>query len=231
MSKLSKFILSAMILAAVPLMPEMVRAQMTISPSPLKPVRSITDPLFLGRAQNLARQAAVKINGGLDEYRPVPSMFGRAEDAPYVKNRDGSVTFIIRGGKVGFTVPTQETIVTVAPNNSVFVSYNGPLRTSRVGGPTLPTESAGIGGDTFLVRAQNLARQAAVEVNGGLDVYRPEPSMFGQVENAPYVKNPNGSVTFTFTGSPPEASAPAVKSVVTVTRNDIVTVNYNGPIR
>lgn len=231
MFKLANIILTTTTLAALPLLPVVVRAQTPGSPSPQKPIRSeISDPLFLGRAQNLARQTAININGGLSNYRPAPAAFGPAIQSSHVNNEDGSITFTIYGGAKVTTVPTQETVITVAPNNSVVVNYNGPIRTTRVEEPS-QSPSAGIGGDTFLIRAQNLARQAAIEANGGLDGYRPEPSMFGRAENAPYVKNADGSVTFTFTGSPPNSSVPAVQSVVTVTRNDSVTVNYNGPVR
>lgn len=233
MIKLAKIVLAASTIAALPLLPGIARAQTPVPSNSQETIApEISDPLLLGRAQNLARQAAIKANGGLSKYRPAPAAFGPAIQSPHVINTDGSITFVIRGGAVGYKVPTQETVVTVAPNNSVVVSYNGPIRTSKIGEPTLPTASStGIGGDTFLIRAQNLARQAAIEANDGLDDYRPEPAMFGRVENAPYVKNADGSVTFTFTGSPPNASTPAIKSVVTVTQNDIVTVNYNGPIR
>ena len=231
--KLAKIILTASTIAALPLLPGIVCAQTTVSPAPQETIGpEISDPLLLGRAQNLARQAAIKANGGLSKYRPAPAAFGPAIQSPHVVNSDGSITFTIRGGAIGYKVPTQETVVTVAPNNSVLVRYNGPIRTGRIGEPTLPAAaSTGIGGDTFLIRAQNLARQAAIEANKGLDNYRPEPSMFSRAENAPYVKNADGSVTFTFTGSPPNSSTPAIKSVVTVTQNDIVTVDYNGPIR
>lgn len=233
MSKISKMILTAITLAAFPLLPVVVHAQASVQPSLEQPINSeISDPLFFGRAQNLARQTTIKINGGLSKYRPAPAAFGPAIQASHIKNENGSITFTIYGGALGYTVPTQETVVTVVPNNSVFVHYNGPIRVAGTKEFTQPqSPTTGIGGDTFLIRAQNLARQAAVEANDGLDDYRPETSMFGRAENSPYVKNADGSVTFTFTGSPPNTPVPAVKSVVTVTRNDIVTINYNGPIR
>lgn len=233
MFRLTKITLTTLVLAALPLLPDVGHAQTPISPSLEKTTNTeVKDPLFLGRAQNLARQAAINANGGLSKYRPAPAAFGPAIQSSHIKNDDGSITFTIYGGARVTTTPTQETVVTVAPNNSVFVRYNGPIRTAKTVEPALTQKTkVGIGGDTFLIRAQNLARQAAIKTNGGLGEYRPEPSMFGRVENAPYLKNADGSITFTFTGSSPNSSNPAIKSVVTVTQNNIVTVNYNGPVR
>lgn len=84
--------------------------------------------LFLSRAKNLARQAAISANGGLALYRPEPAMFGPAANTPHIKNADGSVTFKFKGGAPGYTMPTLESVVTVAPGSIVTVTYNGPLR-------------------------------------------------------------------------------------------------------
>ncbi|WP_299488247.1 hypothetical protein [Acaryochloris sp. IP29b_bin.137] len=84
--------------------------------------------LFLSRAKNLARQAAINANGGLAQYRPEPSMFGPAASTPHQKNQDGSITFRFLGGAPGYRHPTIESVVTVMPNSSVTVTYNGPIR-------------------------------------------------------------------------------------------------------
>ncbi len=52
-----------------------------------------------------------------------------------------------------------------------------------------------------LNRAKNYARMAAERANGGLQNYSAEFAMHGQAEDAPHVMNPDGSVTFTFTGT------------------------------
>ncbi|WP_299415400.1 hypothetical protein [Acaryochloris sp. IP29b_bin.148] len=87
-----------------------------------------TDPYFLTRAKNLARQAAERENGGLSKYRAEATMYGPAVDSSYVENEDGSVTFSFKGGPPGFTTPTLETVATVAPTGTVAIGYNGPIR-------------------------------------------------------------------------------------------------------
>ncbi|NJK41417.1 MAG: hypothetical protein HC934_08775 [Acaryochloridaceae cyanobacterium SU_2_1] len=312
--------------------------------------RSQTDPFFLTRAKNLARQAAERQNGGLNFYRAEPSMYGPAINSPHIENQDSSVTFTFTGGSPGFTTPTIETIAIVSPTGNVTLTYNGPLRsavsptqqqptdfrisvsppprqsilipttpppvqptvavqpTNRAsvlptlrpvspppaalissqpqpssavvigtgpaitptspaavapslptGGlsevpsvsavlvspsvvpisprPTLPSIATtqggvqGIDADLFLSRAKNIARQTAINVNGGLGNYRPEASMFGPAATAPHVKNSDGSITFRFSGGIPGYTIPSVETIVTVAPNNAVTLTYNGPIR
>jgi hypothetical protein len=84
--------------------------------------------------------------------------------------------------------------------------------------------------DGAQTRAMNLARQAAEKANGGLNYYRAEQSMYGPATSAPFRNNGNGTLTFTFVGGPP-ASAPTIKSVVTVSlQGDQVTLDSNEPI-
>lgn len=95
--------------------------------------RKSNDPVAqinaLGRARNLARQAAESANGGLAVYRAEAAMHGKLSDAPCVDNGDGSWTFTIKGGKPAFTVPTRETVVTVDSKTwRVKVDYNGAVR-------------------------------------------------------------------------------------------------------
>ncbi len=90
------------------------------------PVASINS---LGRAKNLARQAAEAANGGLGKYRADASMHGTVSDAPCVDNGNGTWTFTVKGGAPGFTTPTQETVVTVDANTGVVkIDSNGPIR-------------------------------------------------------------------------------------------------------
>jgi hypothetical protein len=50
--------------------------------------------------------------------------------------------------------------------------------------------------DAFLTKAQNIARQTAINANGGLSQYRPENAMFGPSAKSPHTKNADGSITF-----------------------------------
>jgi hypothetical protein len=107
------------------------------------------------------------------------------------------------------------------PGNNPGAS-NNPNRGN--GGGTLTNSNGEI------TRAMHLARQAAERTNGGLNVYRAEPSMY-TVERAPYVVNRDNTVTFTFLGGAP-AQPPSLQSVITVTPDGSrVNVDYNGPIR
>ncbi len=82
-----------------------------------------------------------------------------------------------------------------------------------------------------LNRAKNLARQAAEVANGGLGNYRAEASMHGAAKESPFVDNGDGTWTFTFKGQKPGASVYTVETVVTVSQDGTVRVDYNGPIR
>ncbi|MEQ9553353.1 MAG: hypothetical protein RIM23_27480 [Coleofasciculus sp. G3-WIS-01] len=116
------------------------------------------------------------------------------------------------------------TLVTFAGN-----AVNGIAQTS----PRSPASSPDVDPGYYidLNRAKNLARQAAERINGGLGRYRAEAAMHGPVQDAPYIENNNGTVTFTFKGRPPGATSYTVETSVTVNQNNgTVTVNYNRPI-
>ncbi|MBW4583091.1 MAG: hypothetical protein KME42_26280 [Tildeniella nuda ZEHNDER 1965/U140] len=87
-----------------------------------------TRRIDLNRAKNLARQAAESKNGGIRYYRAEASMHGPAQSCPYVDNGD-SWTFTFAGNRVGSTVRTIESVVTVYKDSSrILVAYNGPVR-------------------------------------------------------------------------------------------------------
>jgi hypothetical protein len=100
------------------------------------------DVYFINRAKNLARQAAITANGGLERYRPDPAMFGPAIQTQYFRNADGSITFSFVGGAPGFSTPSIETVATVVPGGSVKIDYNGPLRNGSGGVVPTPTQTA-----------------------------------------------------------------------------------------
>jgi hypothetical protein len=112
------------------------------------------------------------------------------------------------------------------PQPGAITPTSAPVKGVPVGTP--PT-IAWVDQDAFVARAQNLARQAAIKANGGLAVYRPEPSMFGPSARSPFVKNADGSLTFTFQGGTPGAPSPALLSVVIVNPDGSVKIQYNGP--
>ncbi len=80
------------------------------------------DPLIqltaLGRAKNLARQAAEAANGGLANYRAAASMFGPISEAPCTLSGEGIWTFTFPGTAPGSNVPFVETTVSV--NNQTW---------------------------------------------------------------------------------------------------------------
>lgn len=101
-------------------------APLTIQPTERDP--GLSADLFLARAKNIARQAAIRTNGGLAQYRPEPRMFGPASQAPHTKNADGSITFKFRGGAPGVQTQALESEITVAQDSTVTINYNGPVR-------------------------------------------------------------------------------------------------------
>ncbi|MEG4577266.1 hypothetical protein QUA56_32030 [Microcoleus sp. N3A4] len=109
----------------------------------------------------------------------------------------------------------------------VFPASSNPVRSPQ----TQLNEITVISNNIELNRAKNLARQAAEIANGGLGKYRAEAAMHGVSSQSPFVDNGNGTWTFTFKGYKPGSSVYTVETVVTVSQEGRVTVDYNGPIR
>jgi hypothetical protein len=104
---------------------------------------STPDVYFINRAKNLARQAAITANGGLERYRPDPVMFGPAVQTQFVRNADGSITFSFTGGAPSAS-PSIETVATVVPGGSVKLDYNGPLRSGGMGSVSVTNQTVPI---------------------------------------------------------------------------------------
>ena len=80
-----------------------------------------TDPLASRRAINLARGAAVSLNGGLSQYRPSECMFASALNNPCITRIDPQgIAFTIPGGPPGWEqngeAPSVQTVVIIAPD-------------------------------------------------------------------------------------------------------------------
>lgn len=224
--------------------PSQTAGQTDIAPNSTSPlIAQVDNHLILVRAKNEARQAAERLNGGLGEYRAESAMHGSILQVPYVDNNDGTVTFTFRGGNpedVAAGIYSVESVITVDVTSwETAVDYNGALRddiTVETPASTIQPDFVLRANNHFvLVRAKNEARQAAERLNGGLGSYRAEPAMHGDVNQAPYVLNEDGTITFTFRGGSPSEVVNGnypIQSVVTVdasSRN--VVVDYNGPMR
>jgi hypothetical protein len=77
------------------------------------------------RAMNLARQAAEKANGGLNNYRAEQSMYGPGSNAPFKDNGNGTLTFTFLGGPPA-AAPTIKSVVTVSLQG-VSLDSNEPI--------------------------------------------------------------------------------------------------------
>jgi hypothetical protein len=114
---------------------------------------------------------------------------------------------------------------TLAVAVSPTLSNANPVAESQTDGVRV------INNNIELNRAKNLARQAAEAANGGLGNYRAEASMHGTSKESPFVDNGDGSWTFTFKGYKPGSSVYTVETVVTVSTDGRIRVDYNGQIR
>ncbi len=114
---------------------------------------------------------------------------------------------------------------TLAIGVSPTLSNANPVSQYEADGVTV------INNNIQLNRAKNLARQAAEIANGGLGKYRAEAAMHGASKESPFVDNGNGTWTFTFQGYKPGSSVYTVETVVTVSQDGRVRVDYNGQIR
>lgn len=121
--------------------------------------------------------------------------------------------------------PSSPTTVVNVPPKQIQTVATAPPTTASTAADTA------LSADLFLARAKNLARQAAIQTNGGLSQYRPDPRMFGPASRAPYVRNANGSITFKFRGGSPGAETQSLESEITVAQDNKLTIDYNGPIR
>ncbi len=87
--------------------------------------------IALGRAKNVARQAAEAANGGINKYRADDAMHGPVAQAPCMDNGDGTWTFTFQGTVPGEETPSFETAVTINSDTfEVTVDRNTDLKTA-----------------------------------------------------------------------------------------------------
>ena len=87
--------------------------------------------MALGRAKNVARQAAEAANGGISKYRADDAMHGPVSQAPCTDNGDSTWTFTFQGTVPGDETPAFETAVTIHSDTfEVKIDRNTDLRTA-----------------------------------------------------------------------------------------------------
>ncbi len=135
----SVVMLTALTLSSLPIYAQTEPATPESTPSSTQRTLDNTDAIAFFRAQNLARQAAEKANGGLGRYRAESSMYGPATKAPFVDNGNGTWTFTFKGHAPGSDVDTYESVVTVSKDGNVTIDYNGEVRSGTSSPSSTPT--------------------------------------------------------------------------------------------
>ena len=101
---------------------------------PLLPLSARADGMSEQRAANLARNVAVRLNGGLGRYRPADCMFSQGGGSCRIRSDARGYTFRFNGGSPGWQQlnqpPTLETQIRIAVDGrSVLgIDYNGAPR-------------------------------------------------------------------------------------------------------
>ncbi len=168
--------------------------------------KPVIDVYFINRAKNLARQAAIKANGGLERYRPDPVMYGPAVQTAYVNNSNGSITFTFKGSTPGGATPSIETVATVMPDGSVNLDYNGAIRGGAAGSlpPANPTPPASTSPTSAPFPSSTPAPSTSPS---SAPVNPPAPGQNGlPILNSPA---PSSSVPQSSPGATPSATAPS----------------------
>ena len=221
----------------------------------------------LNAAKNEARQMAERVNGGLTVYRAEPAMHGAVVNSPCEAVGEGVWRFTFRGGEpVAVSTLGEYAVLSVVTVNSatgrdrkVSLEYNGPIEDYDGPPPIIPqlrAEPPSLADEPQPLRvsensctaatpaeqralnaAKNTARRAAEQANGGLNRYRAEPAMHGDVIDAPCEVVRPGVWRFTFRGGSPEAVSTlgiyTVLSIVDVEGTGGArrfSLEYNGPI-
>ncbi|WP_115070820.1 hypothetical protein [Synechococcus sp. UW179B] len=108
--------------------------------SPTTTPRSVNsiDARSIQRSVNLARGTAIRINGGLSQYRPAKCMYGGSDRNPcIVQSGAQGIVFQIPGGTPGWeeagTLPSLMTVLLVSPDGRAVLQIisNGALQTQQ----------------------------------------------------------------------------------------------------
>lgn len=93
--------------------------------APLLPLAGRADSLSEQRATNLARNVAVRLNGGLGKYRPADCMFSLGGGPCRIRSDARGYTFRFNGGSPGWQQlnlpPTVQTELTIDPTGRQVV--------------------------------------------------------------------------------------------------------------
>jgi len=108
----------------------------TVNPAPESrspnPTEVSPNPLAARRSINLARDTAIRLNGGLGQYRPAACMFAGASGNPCLQRESDGFLFTILGGAPGWeqdgAPATVQTILLIGLDGRSVVEevYNGP---------------------------------------------------------------------------------------------------------
>lgn len=124
--------------------PRLLLLAALVAPSSLfsMPVPARADGFSEQRAANLARNVAVRLNGGLGQYRPADCMFSLGGGACRIRSDAKGFTFRFDGGSPGWQQlnlpPTVRTEITIDPTGRQVV---GEPKTTLLGTPK-PTAPA-----------------------------------------------------------------------------------------
>lgn len=120
--------------------------------SPTTTPRSVNsiDARSIQRSVNLARGTAIRINGGLSQYRPSKCMYGGSDRNPcIVRSGPQGIVFQIPGGTPGWeeagTLPSLMTVLLISPDGRAVLQImsNGALKTQQPNG--YPPQQGGYG--------------------------------------------------------------------------------------
>ncbi|KGF73164.1 hypothetical protein DO97_02300 [Neosynechococcus sphagnicola sy1] len=118
----------------------------------------------------------------------------------------------------------------ILPTLAIGVALPSLAQVNPADTPLVPSSSTNLLAEAqSRSRAKNVARQTAEKINGGLEKYRADASVF--VPGAAAIDQGDHWI-FNILGGPPGATTPSIESEIRIDKADFtVTVLYNGPLR